>query len=187
MRPLFILLVLGCTLSVPACSGTSPAPKAAARPRAAAAAKPSVVATPTANTTPKAETAADEEEDAKYSYQSGGRRDPFLTLVSRESGKPAARAVVSAVPKRGEGVAGLLVSDITVRGVVQMDNRLVALVQGKDGRTYNVHQTDKLADGTVKAVTPEGLVITQSVNDSPSPAKQREVRKLLRSLEEAKQ
>ena len=84
-------------------------------------------------------------------------------------------------------MAGILVNEIVVRGVVQMDSRLVALVQGKDGRSYNVHQADRLADGTVKAVTAEGLVIMQDLNDPLSKTKQREVRKLLRSLEEAKQ
>ena len=42
-------------------------------------------------------------------------------------------------------------------------------------------------DGTIKAVTPQGLVIVQDVNDPLSLVKQREVRKLLRSLEDAKE
>ena len=50
-----------------------------------------------------------------------------------------------------------------------------------------MRQGDKLADGAVKAVTAEGLVIVQEVNDPLSLVKQREVRKPLRSLEDAKQ
>ena len=42
-------------------------------------------------------------------------------------------------------------------------------------------------DGTIKAVVPEGLVIVQPVNDPLSLVKQREVRKLLRSVEDGKQ
>ena len=195
MRPGFLILAIGCTLPLLACSpspsaSAAPAARAAspsapgsksARPAATAAPAPVLVSAPTAEAV-----AAAEAEEAKYSYESGGRRDPFLTLVARETGRPASRDAVAAVPRRGEGVAGLLVSEIMVRGVVQMDSRLVALVQGRDGRSYNVHQTDRLADGTVKAVTTEGLVIMQDVNDPLSSAKQREVRKLLRSLEEAK-
>ena len=38
----------------------------------------------------------------------------------------------------------------------------------------------------MKSITPQGLVIVQDVNDPLSLVKQREVRKLLRSLEDAK-
>ena len=41
-------------------------------------------------------------------------------------------------------------------------------------------------DGAVKAITLQGLVIVQDVNDPLSLEKQREVRKLLKSAEEAK-
>ena len=60
-------------------------------------------------------------------------------------------------------------------------------LQGPDNRTYIVHQGDKLADGTIKTITPQGLVVIQEVNDPLSLVKQREVRKLLRSLEDAKE
>jgi hypothetical protein len=63
----------------------------------------------------------------------------------------------------------------------------MAMVQGPDNRTHIVRQGDKLLDGTVRAVTPEGLVIVQDVTDPLSLVKQREVRRLLRSLEAAKE
>ena len=42
-------------------------------------------------------------------------------------------------------------------------------------------------DGTIKTITPQGLIVIQEVNDPLSLVKQREVRKLLRSLEDAKE
>jgi len=42
-------------------------------------------------------------------------------------------------------------------------------------------------DGTIKTITPQGLVVVQEVNDPLSLIKQREIRKLLRSLEDAKE
>jgi hypothetical protein len=60
------------------------------------------------------------------------------------------------------------------------------MVQGPDNRTHIVRQGDKLLDGTVKAVTPEGLIIVQDVTDPLSLVKQREVRRLLRSVEAGK-
>ena len=89
--------------------------------------------------------------------------------------------------RRGEGPAGLLTEEISVRGVMQTGDTPVALVQGPDKKTYLMRAGDKLLDGTVKAVTPEGLTIVQDVNDPLSLVKTREVRKLLRSLEDAKQ
>ena len=70
---------------------------------------------------------------------------------------------------------------------MQSRGGLVAMVQGPDKKTYIVHQGDHLADGTIKTITPQGLIIIQEVNDPLSLVKQREVRKLLRSLEDAKE
>ena len=53
------------------------------------------------------------------------------------------------------------------------------MVQGPDNRTYMLRQGDQLADGAVQAVTAEGLVIVQEVNDPLSLVKQRVVRKPL--------
>ena len=70
---------------------------------------------------------------------------------------------------------------------MQSRGALIAMIQGPDNKTYIVHQGDKLLDGTIKTITPQGLVIVQEVNDPLSLVKQREVRKLLRSLEDAKE
>jgi hypothetical protein len=62
----------------------------------------------------------------------------------------------------------------------------VALVAAPDGRTFIVHVNDRLLDGTVKNITPQGLVIVQEVNDPLSLVKQREVHKGLRASEDPK-
>ena len=41
---------------------------------------------------------------------------------------------------------------------MQSRGSLVAMIQGPDNKTYIVHQGDKLLDGTIKTVTPQGLV-----------------------------
>lgn len=114
-----------------------------------------------------------------YTYESGGRRDPFVSLLGTGlEGRAASRT--------GEGPAGLSVSDVSVRGVMESRGELIAMVQGPDNRTYIVHAGDKFLDGVIKSVTPQGLVIVQDVNDPLSLVKQREIRKLLRSAEDAK-
>ena len=92
-----------------------------------------------------------------------------------------------AATERGEGVAGLTLGEISVRGVMQSRGALIAMIQGPDNKTYMVHAGDKLADGVVKSVTPQGLIVLQDIHDPLSSQKQREVRKLLRSLEGAKE
>jgi Tfp pilus assembly protein PilP len=144
--------------------------------------KPASPATPA----PAAKDAKDAKDDKAqtpaetYTYDPGGRRDPFLNLVGVTT---EARANA----KKGEGgAAAMTAAEISVRGVMQSRGKLIAMVMGPDNKTYIVHQGDKLLDGEIKLITPEGLVIEQEVNDPLSVVKQREIRKLLRGLEDAK-
>jgi Tfp pilus assembly protein PilP len=115
-----------------------------------------------------------------YTYNSDGRRDPFTSLIGTGAN------VETRTPVRGEGAAMLAVADISVRGIMQSRGALVAMVEGPSRKTYIVHQGDKLLDGMIKTITPQGLVLIQEVNDPLSLVKQREVSKLLRSLEGGK-
>ena len=114
-----------------------------------------------------------------YVYQSAGRRDPFLSPFG---GSSESRQM----SRRGDGPAGMTLSEISVRGILQSRGTLVAMVQGPDNKTYIVHQGDKLLDGTIKTVIAQGLIVIQEVNDPLSLVKQREVSKLLRTVEAVK-
>jgi type IV pilus assembly protein PilP len=147
----------------------APAPPPAAPP--AAPGQPPAGATPA----PPAGTPAPED----YTYEPDGRRDPFLNLLGT--------GVEPTVGRRGEGAAGLAVAEITVRGIVESRGELLAMIQGPDNKTYIVHEGDKFVDGTIRSVTAQGLIIVQEVNDPLSLVKQREIQKLLRSQEGAKE
>ena len=114
-----------------------------------------------------------------YVYQPEGRRDPFVALTGT-GGEPRS------VSKKGEGPTGMAVADISVRGIMQSRGSLIAMVEGPDKKTYIVHPGDKFLDGTIKSITPQGLIVEQEVNDPLSLVKRREIRKLLRSLEDTK-
>ena len=137
--------------------------------------KPASPATPAPADAPKPTPPAGE----TYTYEPAGRRDPFLSLVGAGSLGPNQG-------RRGEGAAGMTVAEISVRGVLQSRGKLIAMVMGPDNKTYIVHEGDRLLDGSIKSITPQGLVIEQEVNDPLSVVRQREVRKLLRGLEDAK-
>ena len=88
--------------------------------------------------------------------------------------------------KRAEGVPGMLTAELVIRGIVQTRGTWVAMVAGADKKVYTVRAGDKLADGVIRQISANSLVILQEVNDPLSLEKQREVRKFLRGGEEVK-
>ena len=88
--------------------------------------------------------------------------------------------------RKATGLSSLATSDLMLRGVLQSRSAYVALVSGPDGKTYSARANDRLLDGVIRSVTPQGIVIMQEVNDPLSLVKQREVRKGLRNAEDAK-
>ena len=127
---------------------------------------------PAATSEPKAEAAA----ASPYAYNPEGRRDPFVSLLGRgnDPRQPAVRA---------PGVPGLLIAEVTVKGIVQDRSGFLAMVQAPDNKTYIVRSGDKLLDGTVKSITQDSVVFSQDVNDPLSLVKQREVSKRVRQTE----
>jgi len=117
---------------------------------------------------------------AGFTYEAGGRRDPFISLANQGS-DPRSEGRT-----RYQGLAGLGVNEVSVKGIVLYERQLVAMVQAPDNRTYLVRPNDRLLDGSVRAVTSEAVVFVQQVNDPLSLVKQREIRKALRALEEGK-
>jgi Tfp pilus assembly protein PilP len=112
-----------------------------------------------------------------YTYEPAGRRDPFVSLLSR--------GIESGTGKL-TGLSNLPTSELVLRGVMQSRNTYVALLSGPDGKTYSAHVNDRLLDGVIRSVTPQGIVIMQDVNDPLSLVKQREVRKGLRTADDGK-
>jgi Tfp pilus assembly protein PilP len=162
---------------------TTPGAKAAAAtaalPKAPAPANDHPQPVPPASEPPKTDVKNDAKGDVSdaYSYDPASRRDPFLSLIGPLSDIRS---------KKGEGASGMAVAELSVRGVLEARGKLVAMVKGPDDKTYIVHQGDRLLDGAIKSITPQGLVIEQEVIDPLSVVKQREIRKLLRGLEETK-
>jgi hypothetical protein len=112
---------------------------------------------------------------AGYSYDPGGRRDPFVSLTGRGA------EVTPVGSGRPSGLPGVLVNEVTLKGVFKSSKgAFIALLQTPDNKTYIVHPGDKVMDGSVKTITQDAVVFSQDVNDPLSLVKQREVRKTLR-------
>ena len=115
-----------------------------------------------------------------FAYRSEGRRDPFVSLLRRGT-QPA-----NAPRVRPPGLKGLAAGEVTLRGTVASQGGYVAILQGSDSKTYIVRPGEHLADGTIRSITADAMVILQQINDPLSLEKQREVRKVLRQTEEAR-
>ena len=114
---------------------------------------------------------------APYAYNAEGRRDPFVSLLGRGNDP---RYPTVKLP----GVPGLLIAEVTVKGIVRDRAGFLAMVQAPDNKTFIVRPGDKLLDGVVKSITQDGVIFSQDVNDPLSLVKQKEVRKTLRAGEE---
>jgi Tfp pilus assembly protein PilP len=147
-------------------AAVSSASPAAAAPQAPAPAAP-------------AETKTVALEPQGFTYDSEGRRDPFVTLLRR--GVDTAPAST-----RAAGLAGLGTAEVNLRGTLRSQGAFVGILEGADKKTYIVRAGDKLSDGSIRTITADAMVILQRVNDPLSLEKEHEVRKLLRQTEEGK-
>jgi hypothetical protein len=112
-----------------------------------------------------------------YAYDPAGRRDPFVSLLRRGADPRTAGS-------RPNGVPGLLIGEVTVKGIVRDRSGFIAMIQGPDNKqTFIIRAGEKLLDGSVKAITADSVVFSQDVNDPLSLVKQKEIRKTVRPIE----
>jgi Tfp pilus assembly protein PilP len=142
----------------------------------AAAAAPATAIVPTVP-----EKAPDVLEPQGFTYNPDGRRDPFVSLLRRGADSAPVTAAT-----RQSGLAGLGAAEISLRGTVKSAGAFVGIVQGADSKTYIVRAGDKLADGSIRTITADSMVVLHQVSDPLSPGKVQEVRKGLRQMEEGK-
>ena len=124
-----------------------------------------------------------------FSYNSQGRRDPFVSLQ-----RPVA---ADRGPKtRKPGMEGFLIQEIALKGIVKTAGGglgvaqragFIALFLGADGKSYTVTTGQRLYDGVITGVDATSVTFRQEVTDPLSPVKTREVRKSLYASEEARQ
>jgi len=158
-KALLITLALG--IAAPALAQT---PESAA---SAPAALPSMTATPAA--IPLGTRVG----EIPTTYDDGGRRDPFTSLVVRRLA--AGVAGMSARPRTGLGSIAL--ADITVRGVVRSGPVMMAILEGPNKRSFIAKAKDQLLDATVSSIDPAGVVFAEIVDAGMAP---NHVRKALR-------
>ncbi|HEX2252626.1 MAG TPA: hypothetical protein VHQ65_05115 [Thermoanaerobaculia bacterium] len=108
-----------------------------------------------------------------YSYDPGGRRDPFKSLLD-------ARERPELDGPRPEGVPGLLIDEVAVTGIFRTPRGRVAQVQASDkDKSYLIREGDDLYDGDVVSIGANEVVFKQIVQDPTALKPFREVVKKL--------
>jgi hypothetical protein len=156
-------LILAVGFSAPARGANEPAPNAADAANAKAeATKAQANAQKEGQQT--VETILRQQEDLlsgrQFSYDPGGRRDPFRSLFEE-----------TAMRRKGprpRGVAGMLVVELELTGIVRdTTGGNIAVVMGTDNKGYFLHVGDEVYDGGVIAIDPAAGTVTfrQQVDD----------------------
>jgi Tfp pilus assembly protein PilP len=113
-----------------------------------------------------------------FTYDPAGRRDPFRSLVD----------ALNAIQKgpRPRGIAGMLISEVDLVGIVQKGKEAVAFFNGSDNKGYFLHVGDTLFDGKIIRIDRASgtVMFRQDVNDPRSIKPYRDVTKRLASAEE---
>jgi hypothetical protein len=113
----------------------------------------------------------------RAAYDPGNRRDPFKSLVVTQK-RLESRGPVP------EGIAGLMIDELTLTGIFKTPRGYVAQVvtaSGDRSKSYLLREGDQLYDGDVVSITLEEVVFKQIVNDPTALKPFREVVKKLRS------
>jgi len=91
----------------------------------------------------------------EFSYNPEGRRDPFWNLLQGKSVKENREAI--------EGIAGLMIDELELEGIVSANGVFKALLKGPDTRPYMVGIGDKVYDGEVVAMDRNSVSFKKSL------------------------
>jgi hypothetical protein len=88
---------------------------------------------------------------------SPGKRDPFLSPLVAAGARGPSNCTT--------GKRCLVVDQIVLKGVVQMRNGNLALVENAGKRPYVLHENDSLFNGSVVKITGDSLILREVSND----------------------
>jgi hypothetical protein len=130
-------------------------------PKAGESAKASPASSEAGETGPAEAPGRDESaavEGRNFYYDPAGRRDPFKSLLVRESSRS----------ERPAGLAGVSIDEVVLEGIWKTPAGFLAQIKGADNRSYLLRKGDLLFDGEVIDVRPNELVLRQNINDPQS-------------------
>ncbi len=102
------------------------------------------------------------------------RRDPFVSLIGKQSGGGQGTAV-----KLPPGKAGLQVSTLMLQGIVSGPNGMIAVVANPQKGVYFLREGDSLFDGSVEHIKMDAVTFHEVGKDAFGKPLEREVTKRL--------
>ncbi|MFQ5789619.1 MAG: hypothetical protein ACE5JI_04000 [Acidobacteriota bacterium] len=113
-----------------------------------------------------------------YTYEARGRRDPFISLALG----------VGVLPPdvRPPGLAGMLIQEVSLRGIVKTTSGFIAMIQGTDNKSYFAREGERLYDGSIETIEQGRVVFRQEINDPLRIEKFQRIEKSLHPVEEGK-
>ena len=100
------------------------------------------------------------------SYDSGGRRDPFSSLVTPQRSTSPAEG---GRPRPAHRLAGVALADVLVRGVVRSGDTLLAILEGPNRQSYVGRVNDALLDATVVRIDDDGVIFAEKTERGRAP------------------
>jgi Tfp pilus assembly protein PilP len=114
-----------------------------------------------------------------FVYLPRGRRDPFWDLLGNaKAGKDAKGR--EAIP----GIAGLLIEEIELEGIIYIGGKYYASMRGPDSRPYLVTIGENVYDGEVVKIDSHSVVFKKILTIAIGGAKERLIAKRLNPEEE---
>ena len=95
-------------------------------------------------------------------YEPQKRRDPFLHIEPPKTA--SVPKVVDEELPRGTpppGIAGILIDNAGLEGIVARNNQRFVIVRGADNRAYFLHEGDRLFDGYLKTIEKDSVVFVR--------------------------
>ena len=114
-------------------------------------------------------------------YDSGGRRDPFLSLIAPKRVAVSGGGANSLRPR--SGLASIALADVTVKGIVKNGKTMLAILEGANKQSFVARVQDRLMDGAIKSIDNEGVVFVEVADPGMRP---NEIRKTLRPAGEVR-
>ena len=80
-----------------------------------------------------------------YTYEIGGRRDPFISLLVNVGPSEGGKV-------RPAGMQGFLIQELALKGIVKDQSGYIALLLGTDGKSYFARVGQRFFDGVLVAM-----------------------------------
>ena len=112
-----------------------------------------------------------------FVYEPKGRRDPFWNLLKGKSVKIKREAK--------EGIAGLLIDELELEGILVKRGNYIALFKGPDGRPYDVRVGDSVYEGEIIKIDVNTVIFKRLLTIALGGTKEKIITKRLTPEEEA--